>query len=47
MCGEAVITEISFDLLMEEDMDFAEGSLRVQSSEWKVFVFFRNFVLVF
>lgn len=34
-----MITEISFDLLMEEDMDFAEGSLRVQSSEWKVFVF--------
>lgn len=31
--------EISYDLIMEDDMDFAEGTYRVGNGTWKVFIF--------
>jgi hypothetical protein len=34
--------EISYDLLMDEDMSFVEGSFRLEGGEWHVFVFLGN-----
>lgn len=34
--------EISFDLVMEDDMSFAEGTYRVRGGEWHVFIFSRH-----
>lgn len=34
-----MIGKISFDLVMESDMDFAEGSFCVANGEWQVFIF--------
>jgi len=31
--------EISFDLIMEEDMGFVEGTYRLPASDWQVFIF--------
>jgi hypothetical protein len=31
--------EISFDLIMEDSMDFVEGTYRLPGCEWQVFVF--------
>lgn len=31
--------EISYDLLMEDDMSFVEGSYRVANGNWQVFIF--------
>src|SRR5687767_1242581 len=33
--------EISYDLVMEEDMGFVEGTYRLPGGEWQVFVFSR------
>lgn len=33
--------EISFDLVMEDDMSFAEGSYRLPGGDWEVFIFSR------
>lgn len=33
--------EISFDLVMEDDMSFVEGSYRLPGRDWEVFVFSR------
>lgn len=30
--------QISYDLVMKEDMDFAEGAYRLGGGEWQVFV---------
>ncbi len=32
-------TEVSFDLIMEDDMDFVEGCYRLPGKNWQVFVF--------
>ena len=34
--------EISFDLITEGDMDFAEGTYRLPGSHWQVFIFSRR-----
>jgi hypothetical protein len=31
--------EISYDLVMEDDMDFVEGTYRLPGREWQVFIF--------
>jgi hypothetical protein len=31
--------EISYDLVMDDDMPFVEGTYRLGSGEWKVFIF--------
>ena len=31
--------EISYDLLMDDDMGFVEGTYRLSKSEWQVFIF--------
>jgi hypothetical protein len=31
--------EISYDLVMERDMDFVEGTLRIPPADWQVFIF--------
>ena len=36
--------EISYDLVMTDDMDFAEGAYRVAGGEWRVFVVRRRAV---
>lgn len=33
--------EISFDLAMEDDMSFVEGTYRLRQGEWRVFIFSR------
>jgi hypothetical protein len=33
--------EISFDLVMEDEMDFIEGTYRLRHTEWQVFIFSR------
>jgi len=33
--------EISFDLIMDEDMPFVEGAYRLDGSVWQVFIFMR------
>lgn len=33
--------EISFDLVMEDDMSFVEGSYRLPGRDWEVFIFRR------
>jgi hypothetical protein len=33
--------EISFDLVMEDDMSFVEGTYRLRQGEWRVFIFSR------
>jgi hypothetical protein len=30
--------EISYDLVMEDDMDFVEGTYRIGDGDWRVFV---------
>lgn len=30
--------EISYDLVMKDEMDFVEGSYRLQDGEWQVFI---------
>lgn len=30
--------EISYDLVMEDDMDFVEGSFRLPGTKWQVFI---------
>ena len=30
--------EISYDLVMDDDMQFVEGSYRIDSGDWKVFI---------
>jgi hypothetical protein len=37
-----VRAEISYDLVMEEEMAFAEGAFRLPGGEWQVFVFHRH-----
>ena len=37
--------EISYDLVMEEDMAFVEGTYRLPKGEWQVFIFSRGAVL--
>ena len=34
--------EISFDLIMEDDMSFVEGTYRLPGGEWQVFIFSRH-----
>jgi hypothetical protein len=34
--------EISFDLVMEDDMDFVEGTYRLPGHDWQVLVFSRR-----
>lgn len=34
--------EISYDFVMEDDMEFVEGTYRIPSDEWQVFVFKRG-----
>ena len=34
--------EISYDLVMEENMSFVEGTYRLPQSEWQVFIFCRR-----
>jgi hypothetical protein len=34
--------EISFDLIMEDDMSFVEGTYRLPGGEWQVFIFSRK-----
>jgi hypothetical protein len=34
-----MIAEITYDLVMEEDMAFVEGCYRLPASEWRVFIF--------
>lgn len=34
--------EISYDLVMEAEMSFAEGTFRLPGGEWQVFVFVRR-----
>lgn len=34
--------EISFDLVMESNMDFIEGTYRVDGGPWNVFIFKRD-----
>lgn len=34
--------EISYDLVMEEDMSFVEGTYRRPDFDWQVFIFSRN-----
>ena len=36
--------EISYDLVMEDSMDFVEGSYRLPGQEWRVFIFLRKAV---
>jgi hypothetical protein len=31
--------EISYDLVMEDEMDFVEGTYRLPGGEWQVFIF--------
>jgi hypothetical protein len=31
--------QISYDLVMEDDMAFAEGTFRLEGGEWQVFIF--------
>jgi hypothetical protein len=31
--------EISYDVVMEDDMSFVEGTYRIDSGEWSVFIF--------
>lgn len=33
--------EISYDLVMEDEMSFAEGAFRLPGGEWQVFIFSR------
>jgi hypothetical protein len=37
-----VLAEISFDLKMEENMSFVEGTFRLSAQEWQVFIFTRR-----
>jgi hypothetical protein len=37
--------EISFDLRMEEEMSFVEGTYRLPKGDWQVFVFSRRPIL--
>ncbi len=30
--------ELSYDLVMEPDMDFVEGTLRISPADWQVFI---------
>jgi hypothetical protein len=30
--------EISYDLVMENDMSFVEGTYRIENGEWRVFI---------
>lgn len=34
--------EISYDLVMEEEMSFVEGTFRLPGGEWQVFIFLRR-----
>jgi hypothetical protein len=34
--------EISYDLIMEPDMDFVEGTYRLSGGDWQVFIFSRS-----
>lgn len=34
-----MIGEISYDLVMEEDMQFVEGTFRMGDGDWQVFIF--------
>jgi hypothetical protein len=34
--------EISFDLVMEDDMDFVEGTYRLLGGDWQVVIFSRR-----
>ena len=34
--------EISYDLIMEDDMSFVEGTYRLPGQDWQVFIFTRN-----
>ena len=34
--------EISYDLVMTDEIDFAEGTYRLPGGEWEVFVFVRR-----
>jgi hypothetical protein len=34
--------EISFDLVMEEEMSFVEGAFRLEGADWQVFTFCRH-----
>ena len=34
--------EISYDLVMEDDMSFVEGAFRLPGGEWHVFIFSRR-----
>jgi len=34
--------EISYDLVMEDDMSFVEGAFRLPESAWQVFIFMKR-----
>ena len=34
-----MIGEISYDLIMEDDMSFVEGAFRIGHADWQVFIF--------
>src|SRR5262245_19088071 len=36
------VAEISFDLVMDGDMSFVEGTYRLPSKDWQVFIFCRH-----
>jgi hypothetical protein len=37
-----VHAEISYDLVIEDEMSFVEGTYRLSSGEWEVFIFVRR-----
>jgi hypothetical protein len=37
-----VRAEISYDLVMEDEMSFVEGTYRLPGGEWQVFIFIRQ-----
>jgi hypothetical protein len=37
--------EISYDLVMDEDMEFVEGTYRLPEADWQVFIFSRRDVI--
>ncbi|HZZ71061.1 MAG TPA: hypothetical protein VFE24_02345 [Pirellulales bacterium] len=35
-------SEISYDLIMDEDMPFVEGTYRINGGDWQVFIFIKE-----
>jgi hypothetical protein len=41
LVGTEMTAEISFDLVMRDNMEFVEGTFRLSGSDWQVFIFKR------